>query len=76
MGGKWCDEKYGEYSSVEDAKSACSADSNCQAVYDGGCDESQDDVYLCSLGQIYRNSDGNDLWESSCIYEKGGISYF
>ena len=59
------DDKYGIYSSVQDAMAVCSGDSNCISVYDGNCDESKDNVYLCPVGSSYANS------AKSCIYEKG-----
>ena len=63
-------DKYGSYNSVEDAEAACSMDYNCQSVYDKGCDESFNDVYLCPLGSTQRTTG------SHCIYEKKGISFY
>ena len=63
-------DRYNSYNTVAEAKEACNLDSGCQAVYDNGCDESNNDVYLCRMGATYSNSG------SSCIYEKGKIWYF
>ena len=66
----------GNYSSVQDAKAACSLDSNCEGVYDDGCDESLNDVYLCSFESKIRF--GYDLLTGkySCVYGKTGIAYY
>ena len=60
---------YGSYNSVDDAKAACSVDSNCQSVYHSGCSTSGT-VFLCLIGSSYSTS------TSSCIYEKEGILYY
>ena len=62
--------EYNSYSTQLAAKQACSLDSNCAGVYDQGCDESADDVFLCPVGTTYETSG------SSCILEKGNIWYF
>ena len=62
-------QKYNVYSTVAAAQAACTADSNCKAVYDQGCDQSTNDVYLCPTlysGSLYSYSTSS----SSCIYEK------
>ena len=56
---------YVTYSTVAEAKVGCNLNSECQAVYDNGCDESENNIYLCRVGTNYGNSG------SSCIYEKG-----
>jgi len=68
--GKHCwNSKYGNYPSLEEAQTACSADSNCQGVYDLWCD-TLDSYYLCPA----KTSSG-DAFElkpsgSSCVYTK------
>ena len=59
------DNKYGSYSTVNEAKSACLLDSNCQGVYDRFC--VQNEIYLCPVGIAYSTDTS-----SSCIYERGG----
>ena len=68
MTGKHCFyDKYGSYSSLVEAKHACTRDSNCGFVYDNSCDESQNDIYLCPKGINLDSS------SSSCIYQEGKI---
>ena len=73
--GKHCwNSKYGNYPSLEEAQSACSADSNCQGVYDLWCD-TLDSYYLCPA----KKSSG-DAFElkpsgSSCVYTKGKSNF-
>ena len=55
------------YNTVAEAKEACNLDPGCQSVYDGDCDESRNDVYLCPVGTTYSVS------SSSCIFQKGNI---
>ena len=35
----WCDDYYGRYENVEDAKGACRNDPTCAAIYDNSCDD-------------------------------------
>ena len=42
-------------------------DSNCQGVYDQGCDAGANDIYLCPIGITYSSQTS-----ASCIYQKGG----
>ena len=55
--------KYGEYSTLSLAQSACSSDSNCRGVYDGSCDNSGS-FYLCPT------SADLEISSSSCVYKK------
>ena len=43
---------------------ACSADGNCQGIYDNGCDVGANDIFLCPTSATYRNS------SRSCIYQR------
>ena len=56
------DDNYGYYQNVEEAKEACSNDSNCAAIYDNSCDDHG--VSLCPLGYTEKQS------SSSCLYIK------
>ena len=56
------DDNYGYYENVEEAKEACSKDSNCAAIYDNSCDDHG--VSLCPLGYTEKQS------SSSCLYIK------
>ena len=64
---KFCDPYVGVFDTIEQAKSACNVNSNCVAVYDSGCDESAQDVHLCTFASTYLASTGG-----SCLYEKKG----
>ena len=58
----WPD-KYGSYNTLDDAKAACTADSNCGGVYDLSCDGAP--FYLCpETATLYTSS-------ASCVYCKG-----
>ena len=59
-------ERYGSYTTIQAAKDACISDSNCQGVYDQGCDAGANDIFLCPIGISYSSS------SASCIYQKGG----
>ena len=65
----WCPNAYGLYKTLEEAKSACSSDSQCKGVYDWK-DEPFDepvgppDFQLCPLESVYEHS------RASCIYNK------
>ena len=66
--GKSCD--YGYYetlNNITSAKERCRRDSRCKGVWDNGCDESTDDVYLCMVEYEYDDS----IW-GDCIYDKKG----
>ena len=54
-----------KFDTIDQAKSACSADSNCVAVFDNDCDESAQDIFLCSLNSTISESETGD-----CIYKK------
>ena len=59
--------KYKQFSTVQLAKDACSADSNCKGVYDHECDAGAKDIYLCPisvLGTAYYSP------VNSCVYQK------
>ena len=56
----WCDDYYGRYENVEDAKGACRNDPTCAAIYDNSCDDHG--VRLCPLGYTENAS------SSSCLY--------
>ena len=61
--------KYGEYSTLPLAQSACDSDSNCRGVYDEHCDNSAPfNLCLISAG-LEASSTG------SCVYEKTAGSY-
>ena len=70
MDGKWCGHYHGSFDEVKTAEDRCAHDSNCKGVWDGGCDESSNDVYLCLVGYNYEYS------TSSCVYDKKGINLF
>ena len=54
----------GSFSNITSAEERCRRDSYCKGVWDQGCDESQDDVYLCMVGHEYIDYKGD------CIYDK------
>merc|ERR1712126_122936 len=59
-------ERYKKFSTIQSAKDACLADSNCKGVYDKECDAEAKDIYLCPTSVTkYRNSQID-----SCIYQK------
>ena len=63
---KYCSNwSYGSFSTIPSAKDACSADSNCQGVYDKKCD-GKADIELCQKGDTY--VDSPDF--GSCIFQK------
>ena len=57
-------DKYGYYSSLKSAQSACSLDIDCKAVYDEHCDN-EGEFYLCPTTTSLQSS------QHSCVYEKG-----
>ena len=57
--------KFGKYSTLALAQSACNADSTCRWVYDGSCDNINS-FYLCP------ESKGLETSSSSCVYDKIG----
>jgi len=59
---KYCDDYYGEYTSLESAEGACRIDSNCHGIYDFDCDGGL--FYLCPIGISIGDSD------NSCVYVK------
>ena len=60
----WGDE-YGKFSSIQSAKDACSADSNCQGVYDKRCDADPYNIYLCPTSvKLYPSP------IRSCVFQK------
>ena len=61
--------KYGEYSTLSLAQSACDSDSNCRGVYDESCDNSGS-FYLCLISAGLEASTGG-----SCVYEKTAGSW-
>merc|ERR1712136_511834 len=65
---KYCSYHYETFSDITSAKERCRRDSRCKGIYDQGCDESTNDVYLCMVGHGYEGS------SSSCIYEKKAIT--
>ena len=61
--GKHCyPNKYRNYGTIQSAKEACSADGNCQGVYDNGC--YNNNFHLCQTSATYMNS------SRSCIFQK------
>ena len=63
--GLLCSEwRLGTFSTIQSAKDACSKDVNCEAVFDPGCDESANDIYLCPISASYRFAVGY------CIFQK------
>ena len=58
------DDNYGYYENVEEAKEACSNDSNCAAIYDNYCDDHV--VQLCPSGYTEKAS------SASCLHIKPG----
>ena len=64
---KHCSEdKYGDYSTLEGAQSACTVDSNCQGVYDDDCD-GLGSHYLCPINAQLIVPEPRE----SCVYTKG-----
>ena len=62
--GKSCyPDRYGRFSTMQSAMAACSADGNCQGVYDKGCNVGANDIFLCPTSATYRDS------SRSCIYQ-------
>ena len=59
---------YGEYSTVDQAKTACDSDSNCIGVYDADCN-GKPQIALCPKGSDFEES------QVSCIYQKGVHTY-
>ena len=55
---------YGSFPTIQSAKDACSNDTNCQGVYDQGCDSGANDIFLCQTSTTYSSS------SSSCIFQK------
>ena len=58
------DDFYDYYKNLEEAKEACTKDSNCAAIYDDSCDN--DDFLLCQLGYT------EDVSPNSCLYKPVG----
>ena len=56
-------DKYGNYSTLESAQTACSSDIHCKAVYDEHCDN-KDTFHLCPVTATLQSS------QNSCVYEK------
>ena len=54
--------RYGYYSTLEQAKTACSDDNNCQAVYHAACHGGS--YYLCPIHAQLKHAD------VSCVYIK------
>ena len=59
------DDKYGEYTTLEEAKFACASDEKCEKVYDQGCDD-EGAYTLCPWNSTNFES------SVSCIYTKPG----
>ena len=55
--------KYGEYSTLSLAQSACDSDSNCRGVYDEYCDNEK--FTLCPISAALEESTAD-----SCVYDK------
>jgi hypothetical protein len=62
------------FSDVEEAQSKCQTMGICWGVYDGGCDGSSDDVFLCNGSVIETNSGLLASPIGSCVFEKTGVS--
>jgi len=71
IGDKGCSFHYihETFSNITSAEERCRRDSSCKGVYDQGCDESRDNVYLCIAGHEYEDSIHGD-----CIYDKKEIT--
>ena len=63
---KLCSYHYEAFNDTKSAEESCRRDSSCKGVYDWGCDESPDEVYLCKVGYEYAH------WTGDCIYDKKG----
>ena len=61
----WWIKSYGSFSTIQSAKDACSADSNCQGVFDKRCD-AKAEIYLCPISAAYLDFD----YYGSCIFQK------
>ena len=57
-------QKYGNYNRVEDAKSACSADSRCKGIYLKDCNLYTGSYHLCPIESGYFDS------TVSCVRDK------
>ena len=67
LDGQRCRDEYGEFVNVSFAKESCKGDVQCKGVWDAGCDDSLNNVYLCFVGIDYEDSSSN------CVYDKKGI---
>ena len=63
--------KYNYYSSLQEAKAACTSDRNCIGVYDHGC--KRNGYYLCPKGSMEDVWYANDI--KSCVHAKEGSIY-
>ena len=61
----YCQGDYGTYSTLASARTACASDSNCEAVYDEFCDNSN--FHLCPVNYNEVTSSA-----SSCLFLKNG----
>ena len=60
-------DRYGSFSTIQSAKSACLNGPNCQGVYDRGCNSEANDIYLCPTSVKYSTS---SYPAESCIFQK------
>ena len=60
----YCPDDYGTYNTLTSARTACASDSNCEAVYDEFCDNSN--FHLCPLNYDEMTS------ATSCLFLKNG----
>ena len=60
-------QKYGSAGTFEEAKSSCTSDENCAAIYDNGC--TGDGFTFCPNGFEQKKS------SVSCLYIKSGKPY-
>ena len=65
------EKKYNYYSSLQEAKAACTSDRNCIGVYDHGC--KRNGYYLCPKGSMEDVWYANDV--KSCVHAKEGNLY-
>ena len=67
---KFCNKRYGNYSTLLSAIEACREDNTCQMIYDDNCDETGT-FELCRNVQYIETSSIGILYKKSCVYQKG-----
>ena len=55
------------FEDIKSAMSSCDHDSQCQGVWDRGCEEKPNEVFKCYVGYDYHGTTA-----TNCIYDKIG----